>query len=97
MEAVLEVSLAEAFGLVRKTAASQGWVLATGGTAQRPDAPMAFRRGLGSFAPSWQLVVKLVPVSPASTRVVVAEWRGPVPVEGPNVARFLRAIGAPVA
>ena len=92
MDAVVELPVSDVWGRVRTAAASQGWVMSTGGLPAMPEEPMAFHRGFGSMQPGWQLIVQLFALSPTSTKVVVREWRGPTPVDGYDAQRMLRAI-----
>ena len=80
---------------VRTAAASQGWLTASGGSAHGPSTALLFRRGLGSFRPADGMSVELTQLDANRTQVGVTVWRGTAEVEGYDVDRLLRAIGAP--
>ena len=90
---VVDQPLPAVFSRVRQVAASQGWLLSSGGQPQAPTEAMSFRRGFGSMAPSGGLVVQLVPLDATRTQVSVTVWRGTVVVDGYDADRFVRAIG----
>ena len=77
---------------VRRAAASQGWLLSTGGPAHGPNQPLIFRKGLGSFQPAAGLAVELTAVDANRTTVGVSVWRGTVEIDGYDADRLLQAL-----
>src|SRR5690242_20344419 len=94
VQAVVDEPFLSVLGRIRSAAVSLGWQLVSGGQPAAPEVPMFFRHGFGSFKPADGLQVELQSLDANRTQVDVTAWRGSVVVDGYEVDRLLRTLGA---